>query len=198
MKILLTGGTGFFGSILKSHLQTAGHDYVNLDRLNDPQDAASGKMALVDLRDAGAVEAACQKFGPFDAVCHVAAELAHEAQDKQGLWNSNVEGTRNVAEACRQHGVKKLIFTSTNCLWGKPLNRPVVENDETCPVEVYGKVKTGRRTIAARCTGRPSTSSIFHQFLRPSSLRAGSDCSASSLIFFAERPAACAVGGRKK
>jgi UDP-glucose 4-epimerase len=141
MKILLTGGTGFFGSILKSHLQKAGHDYVNLDRLNDPQDAAAGKMARVDLREAEAVEAAFQKFGPFDAVCHVAAELAHEAQDKQGLWNSNVEGTRNVAEACRRHGVKKLIFTSTNCLWGKPLNRPVVENDETCPVEVYGKSK---------------------------------------------------------
>ena len=141
MKILLTGGTGFFGSVLKGHLQKAGIEYVNLDRLNDPQDAAAGRMALVDLREAKAVEAAFQKFGPFDAVCHVAAELAHEAQDKQALWNSNVEGTRNVAEACRRHGVKKLIFTSTNCLWGKPLNRPVVENDAPHPVEVYGKSK---------------------------------------------------------
>jgi UDP-glucose 4-epimerase len=141
MKILLTGGTGFFGSVLKGHLQRAGFEYVNLDRLNDPQDAAAGRMALVDLRDAQAVEGAFQKFGPFDAVCHVAAELAHEAQDKQALWNSNVEGTRNVAEACRRHGVKKLIFTSTNCLWGKPLNRPVVENDVPHPVEVYGKSK---------------------------------------------------------
>jgi len=141
MKILLTGGTGFFGSVLKGHLQKAGFDYINLDRLNDPQDEVAGKMALVDLREANAVEAAFQKFGPFDAVLHVAAELAHEAQDKKGLWLSNVEGSRNIADSCRRHGVKKLIFTSTNCLWGKPLNRPVVENDPPCPVEVYGKSK---------------------------------------------------------
>lgn len=141
MKILLTGGTGFFGSVLKGHLEKIGIEYVNLDRLNDPQDEAKGKMALVDLRDAAAVEGTFQKFGPFDAVLHVAAELAHEAQDKQGLWLSNVEGTRNVADSCKRHGVKKLIFTSTNCLWGKPLNRPVVENDPPFPVEVYGKSK---------------------------------------------------------
>ena len=141
MKILLTGGTGFFGGVLKVHLQQAGFDYVNLDRINDPQDAAAGKMALVDLRDAAAVETAFQKFGPFDAVLHVAAELAHEAEDKQALWNSNVEGSRNTADSCKRHGVKKLIFTSTNCLWGKPLNRPVVESDPTCPVEIYGKSK---------------------------------------------------------
>ena len=141
MRILLTGGTGFFGSVLKGHLQNAGFDYINLDRLNDPQDEAVGKMALVDLRDATAVNAAFEKFGPFDAVCHVAAELAHEAQDKKGLWLSNVEGTRNIAEGCKRYGVKKLIFTSTNCLWGKPLNRPVVENDAPEPVEIYGKSK---------------------------------------------------------
>jgi nucleoside-diphosphate-sugar epimerase len=141
MKILLTGGTGFFGGVLKVHLQNAGHKYVNLDRIVDPTDEAKGRMAHVDLRDASAVDATFQKFGPFDAVCHVAAELAHEAQDKQGLWKSNVEGTRNVAEACRRHGVKKLIFTSTNCLWGKPLNRPVVEDDAPNPVEVYGRSK---------------------------------------------------------
>jgi nucleoside-diphosphate-sugar epimerase len=141
MKILLTGGTGFFGSLLKGHLLRAGHDYINLDRLSDPQDVTAGKMAVTDLRDADAVEAVFTQYGPFDAVCHVAAELAHEARDQAGLWQSNVEGTRHVAESCRRHGVKKLIFTSTNCLWGKPLNRPVVEDDPPCPVEVYGKSK---------------------------------------------------------
>ncbi len=147
MKILLTGGTGFFGGILKSHLQKAGHEYVNLDHLNDPQDAAAGKMALVDLRKAAAVEAVFDTFGPFDAVFHVAAELAHEAHDKQGLWNTNVEGTRNIAESSKKHGVKKLIFTSTNCLWGKPLNRPVVESDPFCPVEIYGKSKVAAEEV---------------------------------------------------
>lgn len=141
MKILLTGGTGFFGGILRLHFARAGFEYVNLDRLSNPEDEAAGRMATVDLRDPSAVEAAFAKFGPFDAVCHAAAELAHEASDPKALWNSNVEGTRNVAEACVKHGIKKLIFISTNCLWGKPLNRPVLENDVPCPVEVYGKSK---------------------------------------------------------
>jgi UDP-glucose 4-epimerase len=147
MKILVTGATGFFGGLLKGHLERAGHSYVNLDRLADPADEASGKMALCDLRDADAVDAVFTQRGPFDAVCHVAAELAHEAQDKQGLWKSNVDGTRNVAESCRRHGVKKLIFTSTNCLWGHPLNRPVLEDDPPCPVEVYGKSKLEAEAI---------------------------------------------------
>ncbi|MEI9999631.1 MAG: NAD(P)-dependent oxidoreductase [Verrucomicrobiota bacterium] len=147
MKILVTGATGFFGGVLKGHLEKAGHGYVNLDRLADPQDEARGRMAVCDLRDAAAVEAVFTTHGPFDAVCHVAAELAHEAQDKAGLWKSNVDGTRNVAESSRQHGVRQLIFTSTNCLWGHPLNRSVVEDDAPCPVEVYGKSKLAAEEV---------------------------------------------------
>lgn len=152
MKILVTGATGFFGGLLKVYLEKAGHSYVNLDRLADAQDEASGKMALCDLRDAAAVEAVFAARGPFDAVCHVAAELAHEARDPMGLWKSNVEGTRNVAEACRLHGVKKLVFTSTNCLWGKPLNRPVKENDPPYPVEIYGKSKLAAEELLKEYT----------------------------------------------
>ena len=141
MKILVTGATGFFGGLLKRHLEKAGHSYVNLDRLADPADEAAGKMAVCDLRDPEAVEAVFAQLGPFDVVCHAAAELAHGTQDGAGLWKSNVDGTRHVAESCRRHGVKKLIFTSTNCLWGHPLGRPVAENDPPCPVEIYGKSK---------------------------------------------------------
>ena len=65
-------------------------------------------MALADLRDAEAAEVAFAEIRPvWMRACHAAAELAHEGQDKQGLWLSNVEGTRNVAGSCRRHGVKK-------------------------------------------------------------------------------------------
>jgi nucleoside-diphosphate-sugar epimerase len=147
MKILLTGGTGFFGGLLKGHLGEAGFDYLNLDRIKDAADEAAGRMATVDLCDAEAVEVVFRERGPFEAVCHLGAELAHEARDKKGLWRSNVDGTRNVAEAARRHGVKKLIFTSSNCLWGKPLNRPVVEDDPPCPVEIYGRSKLAAEEV---------------------------------------------------
>jgi UDP-glucose 4-epimerase len=139
--LLITGGTGFFGSILARHLRQKGWNCFNLDRLSNPEDVQTGRMIVADLRDRAAVEEAFEKHGPFGAVCHVAAELAHEAKDKSALWASNVEGTRNVADACRRYNTPKLVFTSTNCLWGKPLNRPVKEDDPPHPVEIYGRSK---------------------------------------------------------
>ena len=78
---------------------------------------------------------------PFTHIFHCAAILAHAAKDKNFLWTSNVDGTRNVAEAAKAHGVKHLVFTSSNCLWGENFHRPVREDDEPKPVEIYGKSK---------------------------------------------------------
>jgi nucleoside-diphosphate-sugar epimerase len=153
MKILITGGTGFLGMILKKHLHKKGHEYVNMDRLGDPLDEMEGRMAVADLRDAMAVQAVFDHCGPFDIVCHIAGELAHGVTDSRAVWNSNVEGTRNLARACRAGGVKKLIFTSTNCLWGRPLNRPVKEDDLPCPVEIYGKSKLAAEKVLREFAG---------------------------------------------
>jgi nucleoside-diphosphate-sugar epimerase len=152
VKILVTGGTGFFGTLLKERLKRSGHHYINLDIIESPEDTATGQMALADLRDADAVEAVFQKHGPFDAVCHLAAALAHEVKDPHALWDSNVEGTRHLAEAVKKHHVPNLIFTSTNCLWGKPLNRPVREDDAPCPVEIYGRSKLAAEKVLAEYT----------------------------------------------
>lgn len=140
-KILVSGGTGFFGSLLTDYLRRQGRDCYNLDKLVNPADIALDRMIHADLRDRAAVDKAFETHGPFAAVCHVAAELAHEAKDKAALWASNVEGTRNLAEACRHFKTPTFVFTSTNCLWGKPLNRPVREDDTPQPVEIYGRSK---------------------------------------------------------
>jgi len=57
------------------------------------------------------------------------------------LWSSNVDGTRNIAEACRRCGVPTLVFTSTNCLWGSNLGHPVAEDETPNPIEIYGRSK---------------------------------------------------------
>lgn len=152
MKILITGGTGFFGTVLKNYLDRAGHHYINLDCINSPEDAAANKMAHVDLRDKEAVDNVFLQHGPFDAICHLAAALAHDVKDPKALWKSNVEGTRHLAEAARKHHVSTFIYTSTNCLWGKPLNRPVREEDLPCPIEVYGQSKLVAEKILAEYT----------------------------------------------
>ena len=67
--------------------------------------------------------------------------LAHGSMDEKLLWSSNVDGTRNIAEACRSFGVPTLVFTSTNCLWGSNLGRPVAEDEPPQPIEIYGRSK---------------------------------------------------------
>jgi nucleoside-diphosphate-sugar epimerase len=127
---------------------------VNLDLFEDEADARRGCMFRGDLTDADRVDACFQEHGPFDAVVHVAAQLAHGVQDKAYLWESNFTGTRHLAEAAVRHGARSLVFTSTNCLWGKPLNRPVAENEPPCPVEVYGRSKLEAERVLQEYTDR--------------------------------------------
>ncbi|HID77057.1 MAG TPA: NAD(P)-dependent oxidoreductase [Planctomycetaceae bacterium] len=141
VKLLITGGSGFFGTHLKRHLAQQNHQVVNFDLYEDPDDVRAGRMALGDLADPDHVARCFRDHGPFDAVIHAAAALAHGVRSSKRLWLSNVTGTRNLVEAAVQDGVRSVIFTSSNCLWGRPLNRPVVEDDVPCPVEDYGRSK---------------------------------------------------------
>ncbi|MEM1059017.1 MAG: NAD-dependent epimerase/dehydratase family protein [Verrucomicrobiota bacterium] len=140
-KLLITGGSGFFGSVLKTHLAGEGHPYVNFDLLEDPADAAAGRMHTGDLRRPGDIAACFERHGPFDAVLHVAAQLAHESSSPQMLWESNVDGTRHLLEEGKRRGIGRFLFTSTNCLWGKPVGKPVTVDEPPTPVETYGKSK---------------------------------------------------------
>ncbi len=123
MKILVTGGGGFLGQALCRGLVARGHEVTSFNRGYYPAlDALGVHQVAGDLADRDAVMAAFA--GGFDAVFHNAA--------KAGAWGSydsyhqaNVVGTRNVLEACRAHGIGKLVYTST----------PSVTHRATHPVE---------------------------------------------------------------
>lgn len=140
-RYLVTGGAGFFGSLLSDDLVATGHDVVILDRLYDAELAQRFKFAHVDLREPPKIAVAFEQFGPFDGVFHVAAMLAHAIKDKRDLVDSNVAGTRNIAQACADYGVRHLVFTSSNCVVGKPFSQPVKEDDRINPLEIYGVTK---------------------------------------------------------
>jgi nucleoside-diphosphate-sugar epimerase len=138
--VLITGGAGFFGSILTRRLLDAGHDCTVVD-LQDPEFTHPRLTAIrQDIRDAAALKAlfARERFG---AVYHCAAILAHAVKDKGFLWESNVDGTRNIAEAAVAGGTDTIVFISSNCLWAENLHRPVREDDTPAPVEIYGQSK---------------------------------------------------------
>ena len=123
MKLLVTGGGGFLGQALCRGLVARGHEVTSFNRGHYPAlDAIGVRQLQGDLADRDAVMAAFA--GGFDAVFHNAA--------KAGAWGSydsyhqaNVVGTRNVLEACRAHGIGRLVYTST----------PSVTHRATHPVE---------------------------------------------------------------
>src|SRR5262245_22915638 len=138
--VLVTGGSGFFGSILKERLLKEDFKVVSIDIEKD--DFAHPDFTAIqgDIASPEKVEPLFLQYN-FSAVFHLSAMLAHEVKDKAVLWRSNVEGTRVLAEMAAKYHVPRIIFTSSNCLWGKSFSRPVTEEDEPAPIEIYGRSK---------------------------------------------------------
>jgi nucleoside-diphosphate-sugar epimerase len=136
----VTGGSGFFGGVLKRRLLAEGFAVTNIDLVRDEDVHEALASIQGDLRDA---ELLGRTFAEhkFVAVFHCAAMLAHDVKDETMLWTSNVDGTRLVAESALAAGVRKFIYISTNCLWAQGFGRPVTEADEPAPVELYGRSK---------------------------------------------------------
>jgi nucleoside-diphosphate-sugar epimerase len=110
MKVLVTGGGGFVGGYVVARLLERGYAVRSLGRSPQPSLVEKGvDVRCADLKDGTAVSAA---VAGVDAVFHVAA--------KAGVWGSwgsyfdaNVQGTRNIVAACQEHGVGRLVYTST-------------------------------------------------------------------------------------
>jgi nucleoside-diphosphate-sugar epimerase len=140
-EVLVTGGSGFFGGVLKRRLLEEGFAVTNIDLVRDEDAGAAGLTSVQgDIRDAALLAQVFAEHN-FVAVFHCAAMLAHDVKDETLLWTSNVDGTRLVAEAALAAGGRKFVNISTNCLWAEGFGRPVTEADEPAPVELYGRSK---------------------------------------------------------
>ena len=139
-KYLITGGAGFYGSILKEQLLKDGDFVVSIDLEADDYVHKNFVPIKGDIRNTKLLNKLNKEY-KFDAIFHCAALLAHEVKDKNELWTSNVDGTENMAKFAIKNGCKKLIFVSSNCLWGKSFDYPVTEEETPDPVEIYGRSK---------------------------------------------------------
>lgn len=129
MRILVTGGLGFIGRRLTAELARGGHDVTALDNgwRSDPDVPEDVESLVVDIRDAEAVRRA---VAGKDGIVHLAA-----IQGTQNFYNSpdlvldvNARGTLNVAEACAQEGVGRLVFSSSSEVYGVPVEFPTPES----------------------------------------------------------------------
>ena len=144
MKLLVTGGAGYIGSIATRRLLDAGHEVVVFDSLErgHREAVAPGASLIVgDLRDADAIAAAVGD--DLDGVMHFAAfALVGESVAEPGLYyRNNALGTLNLLEAMRAAGVPRLVFSSTCAVYGQPDEVPIREDAPPRPVNAYGASK---------------------------------------------------------
>ena len=159
MKLLVTGGAGYIGSIVARHLLGAGHEVVVLDSLErGHRDAvpAEARLITADLLDRGAVDEALGEG--FDGVLHFAALalVGESVSHPERYYRTNVGGTLNLLEAMHAGGAPRLVFSSTCAVYGQPDELPISERAPTRPESPYGASKLavdGMISDFARRTG---------------------------------------------
>jgi UDP-glucose 4-epimerase len=144
MKLLVTGGAGYIGSIVSRQLLGSGHEVVVLDNLERGHRAAvapGARLVVADLREQDAVQDAVAEG--FDGALHFAALalVAESVSHPERYYRTNVTGTLNLLEAMVAAGVPRLVFSSTCAVYGQPDTVPIDETAPPRPTNAYGASK---------------------------------------------------------
>ncbi|MBU4502181.1 MAG: UDP-glucose 4-epimerase GalE [Nanoarchaeota archaeon] len=145
MRILVTGGAGYIGSVIVKKLIENKHEVVVLDDLSKGHKAAVHPNAtfvesgLKNLKD---LDETFKQFN-FNAVIHMAAySLVGESVEKPGKYfRNNVIYGKSLLDAMLKNGCKKIVFSSSAAVFGEPKSVPIKENDPTIPTNPYGESK---------------------------------------------------------
>ncbi len=145
MKVLVTGGAGYIGSVTTELLLNKGHEVVVFDSLERGHRSAIDDRAAFEqgnLRDREAICTVMQQTKP-DAVMHFAAyALVGESMEDPGMYyRNNVIGGINLADAMQKADVGKIVFSSTCATYGQPDRVPITEDTLQRPENPYGESK---------------------------------------------------------
>ncbi|MHB8658384.1 MAG: UDP-glucose 4-epimerase GalE [Solirubrobacteraceae bacterium] len=144
MRLLVTGGAGYIGSIVSRRLLSCGHEVVVLDNLERGHRGAvapEARLVVADLLDADAVSDLLHEG--FDGVLHFAALalVGESVSHPERYYRTNVGGTLNLLDAMRHADVSRLVFSSTCAVYGQPDEVPIAETAPTRPANAYGASK---------------------------------------------------------
>lgn len=147
MKLLVTGGAGYVGSVCATVLIERGHEVTVVDNLSTGnRDAVPAGAEFIegDIAElAESVLGSADAPAGFDGVLHFAAQsLVGESVEKpEKYWQGNVVTTLRLLEAIRVSGTPRLVFSSTAATYGEPDSSPITEADPTRPTNPYGATK---------------------------------------------------------
>jgi UDP-glucose 4-epimerase len=150
MKLLVTGGAGYIGSVVAAVAAAAGHEVVVLDDLSKGHaDAVPAGVRFVE----GTVSERAPSLlaEGFGAVVHLAAKslVAESVADPLLYWRHNLGGTLALLEAMRVHGTPSIVFSSTAAVYGEPEHTPITETDPPRSTSPYGASKMAADTALA-------------------------------------------------
>jgi len=145
-RVLITGGCGYFGSLLAEKLRERDEACRLFDIVEPDLAPGEGEFVQGDVRDPDAVRAACTGI---EVLYHCVAQVPL-ARDRELFESVNVGGTRHTLEAAHAAGVRKVVLLSSSAVFGRPPHNPVTEDTPLQPLEAYGRTKLDAETLAHR------------------------------------------------
>jgi len=145
MRILVTGGAGYIGSVSVEAFLDAGHEVTVLDDLSTGHRGALSPGAALEVgtySDTATVTDLLERRR-IDAVLHCAARsiVGESMSDPAKYFRENVAGGIALLDAMRAAGVMRIVFSSTAATYGMPERTPIVETDPIRPINAYGETK---------------------------------------------------------
>jgi UDP-glucose 4-epimerase len=145
MRVMVTGGAGYIGSVVSEELLRDGHDvvvYDNLQKGHRQAVAAPAAFVHADLADKAKL-AQTLSAHRIEAVIHMAADslVGESCEHPAKYYQNNVVAGLNLLEAMRETGVSRLVFSSTAATYGEPEKQPIEETDPNRPTNPYGESK---------------------------------------------------------
>ncbi|MFH8567324.1 UDP-glucose 4-epimerase GalE [Streptomyces sp. NPDC017993] len=162
-KYLVTGGAGYVGSVVATHLLEAGHEVTVLDDLSTGhREGVPDGVRFIE----GRIQDAARVLDPsYDAVLHFAAfsQVGESVTDPEKYWRNNVGGSMDLLTAMRDAGVRTLVFSSTAATYGEPTVTPITEAAATAPTSPYG---AGKLAVDHMITGEAAAHGLAAVSLR--------------------------------
>lgn len=153
MKLCVTGGAGYIGSVVAQMLIDGGHDVTVLDNLSTGHRSAvpqGSHFLRGDIRDADSLD---RSLEDVDAVLHFAALslVGDSVREPLSYFDNNVGGTISLLNGMRRHGVERFVFSSSAAVYGAPDRLPIEETAPCRPTNPYGHSKQFVETMLSAC-----------------------------------------------